>query len=134
VVVLTAALDDHDVLEAVRLGAAGLLLKEAAPELPVRCIRTVHAGGQWLERDAVANALTTLMRREAGMQQGAAALTAREVEIVRLVASGRRNKEIARQLEISEGTVKNYLHSIYEKAGVESRTELALYVQRYSLI
>jgi DNA-binding NarL/FixJ family response regulator len=134
VVILTAALNERDVLEAMRLGACGLLLKEAAPELLVRCLRTVQAGGQWLERDTVANALAVLMRREAGMQRVAAALTPREVEIVRLVAAGRRNKEIARQLDITEGVVKNYLHDIYQKAGVEHRTALALYARHHGLI
>jgi DNA-binding NarL/FixJ family response regulator len=126
VVILTASLADHNVLEAVRLGARGLVLKEMASELVVRCVRTVHAGGEWLERG--------LVRREAGAEEVARVLTPREIEIVRLVARGGRNKVIARELGITEGTVKIHLHNIYEKLGIESRTELALYAQRKSLI
>ncbi len=69
VVILTAALDEEEVIEAVRLGVHGLVLKEMAPQLLVQCLRRVHAGGEWLEKHAVGRALERILRREAGRQQ-----------------------------------------------------------------
>ena len=105
-VLLTAALEEHALVEVIGLGVRGVVLKEMAPRLLVRCIRTVHAGEQWLEKRASARALDTLVRREAGLRQASSILTARELAIVRAIANGRRNKEIAEQLNIAEGTVK----------------------------
>jgi DNA-binding NarL/FixJ family response regulator len=134
VVLLTVALDEDEVLEAIRLGVRGVVLKEMAPQLIVQCVRKVHAGGEWLERSSVGRALEKMLRREAGMQQVAGLLTPREIEIVRLVASGRRNKAIAETLSISEGTVKLHLHNIYGKLGVDGRVALTLYAQNKGLV
>lgn len=134
VVILTAALDEDDVLEAIRLGVRGVVLKEMAPQLLVRCTRKVHAGEQWLEKRSVALALEKMLRREAGTRQLAKVLTPREIEIVRMVAAGLRNKEIAEKLFISEGTVKIHLHNIYEKLSVKSRLELVRYAQDKGLV
>jgi DNA-binding NarL/FixJ family response regulator len=134
VVVLTASLGAQDVLDAVRLGARGIVLKEMAPHLLVQCIRAVHAGEQWLERTSLTQALNKLMTREAAAQNAASLLTPRELELVRLVTQGLRNKEIARRLAITEGTVKIHLHNIYEKAGVDSRIALTLWAQEKNLI
>ena len=133
VVLLTATLEDSEVLEAVRLGADGVVLKETAPEVLLRAVRQVHAGGQWLERRSVGEALRRVVEREAEARGVAAVLTAREIEIARLVASGSRNKEIAQRLCISEGTVKIHLHNIYEKLKVSGRVELAFYLQKKGL-
>ncbi|HEX2219052.1 MAG TPA: response regulator transcription factor [Gemmatimonadales bacterium] len=133
-VILTASLAQHDVLEAVRLGARGVLLKDMAPDLVARCVRRVHAGGEWLEPHAVSRALDALRRREAGLQEVARVLTPREIDIVRMVARGLRNKEIARNLDITEGTVKIHLHNIYQKANVGSRVALTLYAQEKNLV
>ncbi|HKV12623.1 MAG TPA: response regulator transcription factor [Thermoanaerobaculia bacterium] len=132
-VLLTATLEDSEVLEAVRLGAEGVVLKETAPEVLLRAVRQVHAGGQWLERRSVGQALQRAVEREAEARGLAAVLTRRETEIARLVASGSRNKEIAQQLCISEGTVKIHLHNIYEKLKISSRLELAFYLQKRGL-
>jgi DNA-binding NarL/FixJ family response regulator len=134
VVVLTASLGADDVIEAVRLGAQGLVLKEMAPQLLVQCIRKVAAGGQWLEREAMAQTLDRLMARETAVEHAAALLTPRELAIVRLVAEGRRNKEIARQFAITEGTVKIHLHNVYEKLEVDSRVALTLWAQNRGLL
>ncbi len=134
VVVLTASLGADDALEAVRLGARGLVLKELAPHLLVQCIRKVAAGGEWLERGAISKAMDKLLRREAAVQAAAGLLTARELEIVRLVAKGRRNKEIARDLAITDGTVKVHLYHVYQKLGVDSRIALTLWAQDQHLI
>ena len=134
VVLLTAALDEEEVLAAIRLGVKGVVLKEMAPRLLVQCVRTVHAGGDWLEKQSVRLALDKLLRREAGAREVARLLTPREIEIVRMVAGGLRNKEIAAKLHVNEGTVKLHLHHIYTKLGVNSRVALTLYAQDRGLV
>src|SRR5262249_28639433 len=121
VVLLTVALDEEDVLEALRLDVRGVILKEMAPALLVRCVQTVHAGGQWVDQQSLGRALEKMRRREAGARELSGLLTPRELEIVRLLAEGRRNKEIADKLSIGEGTIKVHLHHIYEKLHVDGR-------------
>ncbi len=134
VVLLTAALDDDALLDAVRLGVKGIVLKEMAPQLLVQCARTVHAGEQWLEKRSVSQALERFLAREAEERRIAELLTPREIEIVRQVAQGQRNKEIARELSISEGTVKVHVHHIYQKLCVNSRVELATYARDRGIV
>ena len=134
VVLLTGALDEDELAEAVRLGVRGLVLKEMAPKLLVQCIRQVHAGELWLEKRSVTSALEKLLQREAGQREAALLLTPREIEIVKQVAAGLRNTEIAKKLFISEGTVKMHLHNIYQKLGVDSRTKLTRYAQEKGLV
>jgi len=134
VVLLTVALDEEETMEALRLGVRGVVLKEMAPQMLVQCIRKVHAGEQWLERRSVGRALEKLLWRETGTREVARLLTPREIEIVRMVAAGLRNKEIADKLSISEGTVKIHLHHIYEKLHLNGRLELALYAQDRGLV
>jgi DNA-binding NarL/FixJ family response regulator len=129
VVILTATLNEEGLTEAVRLGVRGLVLKELAPKLLVQCIRKVHAGELWLEKRSVSSALERLLQGEAEKQEAAQALTSREIEIVKQLATGLRNSEIAKRLFISEGTVKMHLHNIYQKLGVDSRTKLTRYAQ-----
>jgi len=134
VVLLTAALDEEEVLAAIRLGVKGVVLKEMAPRLLVQCVRTVHAGGDWLEKQSVRLALDKLLRREAGSQQVARVLTSREIEVIRMVARGHRNKAIAVRLHVSEGTIKTHLHNVYEKLKVDGRVPLTLYAQGRGLV
>src|SRR3972149_2118442 len=134
VVLLTGALDEDELAEAVRLGVRGLVLKEMAPKLLVQCIRQVHAGELWLEKRSVTSALEKLLQREAGQREVAQLLTPREIEIVKQVAAGLRNTEIAKKLFISEGTVKMHLHNIYQKLGVDSRKKLTRYAQEKGLV
>lgn len=134
VVLLTAALDDHEVLEAVRLGVDGVVLKETAPDVLLRAVRQVYSGGQWLERQSVGEALKRTLEREAEARGLSGVLTPREIEIARMVASGLRNKEIGEKLCISEGTVKIHLHNIYDKLKVPGRLELAFYLQKKGLV
>src|SRR5262249_25010182 len=105
VVLLTAGLEEHEVLEAIRLGAQGVVLKEMASYLLVQCVRKVYAGGQWLERRSVSRALETMLRHQDNTRDVTSLLTPRELEIMRLAARGLRNKSIAETLSISEGTV-----------------------------
>ncbi len=132
VVVLTAALDEDQVVEAIRLGAKGIVLKEMAPRLLVQCIREVHAGGEWLDIAPVGRALSHLLSREASEQ--ALNLTDREREVIRFVSKGLQNKDIASELGISEGTVKIHVHHIYAKLGLSNRVELAVYARDKGII
>jgi DNA-binding NarL/FixJ family response regulator len=130
-VLLTAAVRDDEVVQAVRLGARAVVLKDSQPDALVGCVRRVHAGEQWIEPEILERAL-----RHAGTTGTAtgASLTPREGEIVRMVAHGHRNRVIAERLGISEGTVKVHLHNIYEKLGVNGRLELVLAAQANDLI
>jgi DNA-binding NarL/FixJ family response regulator len=134
VVLLTAELDEDELLESLRLGVQGIVLKEMAPQLLVQCIRKVHAGEQWIEPRSARQALEKMLRREAGARDIATVLTPREIDMVRMVARGLRNKEIAGKLSISEGTVKVHLHNIYEKLKVEGRLALLRYAQEKGLV
>jgi DNA-binding NarL/FixJ family response regulator len=106
-------------------GAAGLVGKDLSFATLVRAVRTVAAGQLWADRVATANAFEN-MAGARGTDRGLAPLTRRESDIVAEVARGRRNKEIARHLKISEKTVKSHLNNIFRKLRVGSRTELAL--------
>lgn len=134
VVLLTAALHEDEMLEAVRLGVVGVVLKEMAPRLLVECLRKVHAGERWIEKRSVREALETMLRREAGGREAASQLTPREVELIRMVAEGLRNREIAERLCITEGTVKVHLHNIYKKLAVENRVAVRRYAEEKGLI
>lgn len=134
VVLLTAAIQDEQLVEAIRLGARGVVLKESAPELLVQAVREVHAGREWLEQGLVGRALRRLLDRDSGLREAIRVLTPRELEIVRLVAEGLRNRSVAERLFISEGTVKIHLHRIYEKLEVGGRLELALYAREKGLV
>jgi DNA-binding NarL/FixJ family response regulator len=134
VVLLTAAITEDQLLEAVRLGVQGMVLKEMAPKLLVQCIRKVHAGEQWIERRSARMALEKMLRREAAAHEFAGLLTSREVDIVRMVAKGLHNKAIAENLRISEGTVKVHLHNIYEKLNVDGRVALLRFAQEKGLV
>jgi len=134
VVLLAAVLEEAEVLEAFRLGVRGMILKEQAPQMVVRCVRRVHAGEQWVEKHACTRALHALLDREAGESAAASVLTPREIQMVRMAAGGLRNKEMSERLAISEGTVKIHLHHIYQKLKVENRVQLTLCAQAKKLV
>lgn len=134
VVLLSAAINENEVIEALRHHIGGIVLKDLAPQVLVTCIRRVAAGGQWLEKESVTKALEKMVRREQGMQAIGSMLTPRELEVVKLVCLGMRNKDIAGKLCVTEGTVKVHLHSIYEKAGVNGRVELMVYARDRGII
>jgi DNA-binding NarL/FixJ family response regulator len=133
-VLLTAAVRDQEVAEAVRLGAMGLVLKESPPDRLVECLTSVHRGDPWLDRETVTRAFRRALERESAQRQAELTLTSRELEIVRMVSQGLRNRAIAERLAISEGTVKVHLHNIYEKLGVDGRLELAVRAQDQGLV
>jgi DNA-binding NarL/FixJ family response regulator len=130
----TAAINKTEMLEAVRLGVRGVVLKEMPPRLLVECVRTVHAGKYWLEKNVATEALETMLRHQAGARRVGELLTDREIDVVCAVATGLRNKTIADKLNISEGTVKVHLHKIYQKLELDGRHALALYARDQGLI
>jgi DNA-binding NarL/FixJ family response regulator len=134
VVLLAATLEEDQLLDLIRLGVPGVVLKEMAPHMFVQCIRKVHAGGQWLERKYFRRAMEKLLRREAGTREAGGILTPREIEVVRMVTGELSNKQIAEKLFISEGTVKCHLHHVFEKLRVSNRDELTSYAQTRGLI
>lgn len=132
-IVLTASEDEHDYVEAVRRGARGIVLKQAAAERLLEGIRKVHRGEMWIDQRVAAGVMMAMTRPVPTARGEQAGLTAREQEIVSLVTQGFRNKEIAEKLSISEQTVKNHLHNIFDKLGVSDRLELALYALHHKL-
>ena len=133
-VLLTAHVEENRLVEAIRLGVWGVVLKEMAPRMLMECVRKVHAGEKWLEQQSVTRAIERMQRRESEIDRLTRLLTPRELEIVRMAAEGLRNRGIAERLSISEGTVKVHLHNIYEKLGVEGRLEMVLYAQQKGLV
>jgi DNA-binding NarL/FixJ family response regulator len=133
-VLLTAAITQDEVVEALKRGASGLVLKESPPEQLIACVRRVHRGEQWLDPDTVTRALQGVVDRDAARGKLSRTLTAREIEIVQMVAQGLRNRTIGERLSITESTVKVHLHNIYQKLGVEGRLELVLVAQQKGLV
>jgi DNA-binding NarL/FixJ family response regulator len=129
VVLLTAGIDEREVAEALRLGVAGVILKVMASRLLVQCIRKVHAGGHWIEKESFGKAIQRMLTAEDSMTRHSRILSSREIEVVRLIAQGLRNRQIAEQLSLSEATVKIHLHNIYSKRKLNSRLELSLYAR-----
>jgi DNA-binding NarL/FixJ family response regulator len=131
-VLLTAAIESHQVLEAVRLGVRGVVQKDAATELLLKAIRTVMSGQYWVGREKVAD-IVELLRRPTPTGRKNFGLTPRELEIVGTVVSGFSNRDIAQKLKVSEDTVKHHLTNIFNKTGVSSRLELALFAINHQL-
>ena len=110
-------------------GAFGYLVKEEAPQMIIAAVRGVAAGEQgWMSRQAAAEMSALLRRAENGTE-----LTPREQEVLKLIAAGKSNQEIALKLHISESTVEKHLGSVYAKLGVGSRVEAAVYAIRNNL-
>jgi two-component system, NarL family, nitrate/nitrite response regulator NarL len=129
VVLITGTIDDRRLLDALRLGANGLLLKAGTSEQLLACLDEVRRGGRWIEPSILQRALDLALAGDSG-DDPFRALTPRERSIVELVAQGQRNREIASQLGMSEGTVKLHLHRIFQKLAIGSRTELAILAAR----
>ena len=133
-VILAARMDEGQFLRAVELGARGVLLKEMPAPMLARCIRKVHAGDEFFEKDVLHRSFGKLLRSAGAEKEVAELLTSRELATVRLAVSGLSNKQIAKKLSISEGTVKMHLHRSYEKLGLHGRMHLLLYAQREGLV
>jgi DNA-binding NarL/FixJ family response regulator len=132
-VVILSAMNSDDLFEAIRLGARGVVLKDMAPRLLMQCVRTVHAGGKWLEKGVATSAVDKLLECEAGIKAMAETLTPRELQVARMIAKGVPSKTVASRLAISEGTAKLHLHHVYEKLKVEGRVGLMRFMQSRGL-
>jgi two-component system nitrate/nitrite response regulator NarL len=124
IVFLTAAATDGQILTAITRGAKGIMFKEMAPESLVHCVREVAAARQWFPTDVVDAATERELGRRIESQRLFQALTLRERQVVVTLCEGQSNKQIARRLDLTEGTVKIHLHNIFEKLGVTNRTAL----------
>jgi two-component system, NarL family, nitrate/nitrite response regulator NarL len=128
-------------MEAVRNGCCGIVSRRTSTDLLLKSIRKVHEGEFWLDRATSAEVIRSLSRKSqtahpgsrSGLREHAAVLSQRELQIVALVAQGFKNKEMAERMSISEQTVKNHLHNIFDKIGVSDRLELALYAIHHNL-
>jgi two-component system, NarL family, nitrate/nitrite response regulator NarL len=131
-IVLTA-LNNDEAVEAVRLGARGLLLKDTVSTQLFECIREVYAGRKWLEKDVAMRALDQFIERGTGLRSTKELLTRRELEVARMVVEGLPSKAIARKLSITEGTAKLHLHHVYEKLKINGRMALVRYMRSQQL-
>ena len=129
VVALTSVLEDAAVSAAVRAGAIGYLLKDTNAEALCQAIKGAAAGQVQLAPEAA-----TRLMREVRVSESPEALTERETEVLKRVARGQANKEIARTLFVEERTVKSHVTSILKKLGVKSRTQAALHAVRNNLV
>ncbi len=137
IILLTAAVEKKQVVEALQLGARGVVLKDSATQLLLKSIHAVMAGEYWVGRDSVSNLvqyLRNLMQStNEESKQKKFGLTPRELEIVSAVVAGYSNREIAEYFKISEDTVKHHLSNIFDKLGVSTRLELALFAVNQGL-
>jgi DNA-binding NarL/FixJ family response regulator len=135
VIVLTASEDKNELVQAMKFGTSGIVLKQTATDLLIKSIRKVYDGEIWLDSNTTAAVMRQFASPEPtpaasggpGRDRERSPLSQREREIVGLVAQGYKNKEMAEKMFISEQTVKNHLHNIFDKLGVSDRLELALY-------
>ena len=121
IILLTAGMDEAQLLSADDLEPQGMVLKTSDPSLLIECMDAVVAGRRWVDPE-----ITERTRRAQERAASAPPLTRRERELVDLVRQGLRNRDIANELGVTEGTVKVYLHAIFDKFNVENRTELAM--------
>ncbi|WP_411290140.1 response regulator [Sphingorhabdus sp.] len=121
---LTVHIDPEQTIEAMRLGIKGIALKDSDPEVIIRGMNTILAGGKWFERGVTEPALQYSVDKPSRAVRSDDLLTKREMEIVELVCLGLRNRQIADRCTLTEGTVKIHLNSVYRKLGVASRAEL----------
>jgi two-component system nitrate/nitrite response regulator NarL len=128
VVLLTATLDDSSLWEANALKVDGIVLKNSDPAYVIECLESVKLGRPWIDPE-LNERMATIADRFGSMERPA--LAPRERELIKCVSKGLRNREIAKQLGVTEGTVKVYLHAVFEKLGVTNRTELAIRAEEF---
>ncbi len=137
VILLTAAVENRQMVEALQIGARGVVMKEAATQTLLKAMRAVMAGQFWVGREPIPDLAQYLKAHAAGQQNVKArsyGLTRREIEILSTIVNGLSNKEIAQKFSLSEDTVKHHLTNIFDKLGVSSRLELALFAINNRLI
>ena len=137
-IVLTGAIEKAEIVKALQLGAAGVVLKASARQVLVKAIRSVMAGQHWIGRESVSDLVHSLRDLMAAPLEKPPrerfGVTPRELEITSAVVAGFSNKEIAKKLSLSQDTVKHHLTNIFDKVGASSRLELALFAVHHRLL
>jgi DNA-binding NarL/FixJ family response regulator len=140
VVMLTTFDDEGYIVQALRVGAVGYLLKDLPAGELAAAVRLAHAGVGQLDSAAVERLASALARsalpgpRQGALERAGEALTAREIDVLRLIAGGSTNREIAAHLFVSEGTVKNHISRILSRLGLRDRTQAAIYARDHGLL
>jgi len=137
ILLLTSTITTQQIIEALQIGARGIVLKDALASHLQTAIRTVAAGDYWIGGKRVVNlvsALHDLMQKAAVPQRKTYGLTPRELEVVGCIVEGCSNRDIAKQFSLSEETVKRHLSNIFDKTGVSTRLELALFAIAHQLV
>jgi DNA-binding NarL/FixJ family response regulator len=137
ILLLTSTITTQQIIEALQIGARGIVLKEALAGDLQTAIRTVISGDYWIGGKRVVNlvsALHSLMQEAAVPQHKTFGLTPRELEVVGTIVEGCSNRDIAKQFGLSEETVKRHLSNIFDKTGVSTRLELALFAIAHQLV
>jgi DNA-binding NarL/FixJ family response regulator len=136
-ILLAAAIEKEQIIEALQMGARGVVLKESATQLLFKGIRTVMAGQYWVGREKVSDlvaALRGLVASGGEKPDKNFGLTRRELEIVSTIVAGYTNRDIAQKFSLSEDTVKHHLTHIFDKLGVSSRLELAMFAVNHRIV
>jgi DNA-binding NarL/FixJ family response regulator len=137
-IMLTAAIEREQVIEALQLGVRGIVLKHSALQLLLKSIRCVNEGQYWIGQEGVSDAIQALRRMKPSRSAAGAGrnfgLSSREMEVIALIVAGYTNKDLARELGISENTAKHHLTNIFDKLGVSNRLELVLYAVDNGLV
>lgn len=123
-----------EVMRALDLDVPGLVSKEKSRHILTRCIKSVHEGGKWLDRDLSVKTMSLLLEQQKKKANASQLLTPRELTVARMVTEGRPNKKIASKLFISEGTAKLHLHHIYQKLNCPGRMSLQRHMQEHGLL
>jgi DNA-binding NarL/FixJ family response regulator len=138
IVLLTSTISTQQVIEALQIGARGIVLKDAVSGELSEALRAVISGDYWINGQRVVNllkALHDLMQKAAAVpEKKTYGLTPRELEVVTCIVEGCSNKDIAKQFTISEETVKRHLSNVFDKTGVSTRLELALFAIAHKLV
>src|SRR5882757_2984244 len=138
IIMLTSTISTQQIIEALQIGARGIVLKDAVAGDLSKSLRAVLSGDYWIGGERVANlvtALNALMKEAAAVpERKTYGLTPRELEVVTCIVEGCSNKDVAKQFTISEETVKRHLSNIFDKTGVSTRLELALFAIAHKLV
>ncbi|MTI47511.1 response regulator transcription factor [Sporosalibacterium faouarense] len=138
IIVLTTFNDDEFIYDALRYGASGYLLKDSSPDKIAEAIRTVYSGGALIQPDVATKVIDRFSKMAQGnnghsIDEKVELLTERETDICKLLGEGRNNKEIAKELFLSEGTIKNHITNILNKLDLRDRTQLAIFSVKNNL-
>ena len=136
-IVLTAAIEKQQVVEVLLLGARGVVLKEAATALLLKCIRAVAEGQYWVGSETVADLVKLIRDLQSPVKKRQPVrfgLTPRELQVISSIVAGCTNKDIAATYKVSEDTVKHHLTNIFDKLGVSTRLELAAFATHHRIL